>query len=84
MYNGVMAYGNIISDDGLGAFIGAVNNGAILNIHFIPYAYAVYVAPHHGIEPDAAVVAHHYVANDSGIGSNKAIVSKLGINPLNV
>jgi uncharacterized membrane protein (GlpM family) len=84
MYKGVMAYGHIVANDGLGAFIGAVNNGAILNIHFISDANAVYIAPHHGIEPDAAIVAHYYIAHDGGIGGNKAIASELWVNPFNV
>jgi hypothetical protein len=61
-----------------------VYNGPILNIYFISHAYAVYIAPHYSIEPNTAIIAHNYIANDGGIGGNKAITSKLRVNPFNV
>jgi hypothetical protein len=84
MYKGVMTNRNIVANNGFGAFIRAVNDGAILYIYFISYAYAVYIAPHHGIEPDAAIIAHYNIPYNSGIGRNKAVTSECGINPFNV
>ena len=45
MYEGVMPNRHIVADNGLRAFIGTMNNGAILDIHFITYTNAVYIAP---------------------------------------
>jgi hypothetical protein len=84
MYEGVMPNGYVVADNGLRAFIGAVNDGAILNIHFITYANAVYIAPYYGIEPNTAIIAHNHIAHDGGIRRNKNITSKLWVNPFNV
>jgi hypothetical protein len=52
-------------------------NGTILNIYLVPHFYIVYIATQHGIEPNAALVAHGYITHNSGVLRNIAILSHL-------
>jgi hypothetical protein len=78
MHNGIMPYGNMVPYDGLGALISAVNHGSILDINAVPDPDTVYISPQHRIEPDAAFITHNNIANNSGIGSNKTVLSPFG------
>jgi hypothetical protein len=53
--------------------------GAVLDIHFITDAYKIYISTNDRIKPDAAIITHYHIANDSGIGSNKSISAKLRV-----
>ena len=77
MNDSVMANGYIISNNGFCFLESGMYNRAILNIYFIAEADAVYVTSYHCTKPYAAIITHHHIANDSGIGSNKTIFAKL-------
>jgi hypothetical protein len=44
-----------------------MNYGAILNVDIIAEFDAVYIAANNRIKPDAAVLAHYYITNNSTI-----------------
>jgi len=56
-----------------------MNASTVLYVYFISDPDEIYIATYDGIEPDAAIVAHDYIAHNCGIGSNEAICSELGI-----
>jgi len=41
-------------------------------------ALPVDIAPHNGVEPNAALIAHLHVSDNGGIGCDKTIVPKDG------
>ncbi len=67
VYECAMADGNVVADGGGGAQVGAVQDGAVLNVDFVANADAVDIAAHHRLKPDAAIVADDHVANDGRI-----------------
>src|SRR4030095_6581868 len=79
VHNGVVTNRNIISDRCTGSFECTMNARSILDIYFITYADEIHIAANHCIEPDAAVVTHDHITNDSGVGSNETIFSKLRV-----
>jgi hypothetical protein len=54
-----------------------MNDGAILNVYLVPHTDEIHISPHYGIEPNAAIITHDHITNNRGIGSQKAIISKL-------
>jgi hypothetical protein len=52
-----------------------MNNSAVLHIDLITHFYKMDVAPNYGIEPNTALVAHTHLAHNSGVFSDKTIVS---------
>jgi len=77
MHNGIMAYGYIIADLGSIFLIGAMYDGAILDVYFIADADVINVAPNHGIEPDTAIIAYHYITYNRGSRRYKTIGAEL-------
>ena len=53
-----------------------MNNGTVLHIYLVANAYNIYITPYNGVEPNASIVARNYIANNSGVGGNIAIVAK--------
>jgi hypothetical protein len=78
MYNCIVSNAHIISNNGAGFLVSAMNNGTVLHIYLVAHAYDIYIAPNYGVEPDAAIVAHNHIPNNSGIGGNIAVVAKSG------
>lgn len=78
MYDGVMADGDVVADDGPGFLVGGMDDDAVLDIDFVADADAVDVTADDGIEPDAAFIAYLYVADDGGIGSDETILAEFG------
>src|SRR5688572_32225941 len=56
-----------------------MNASSILYVYFITHFYKIDIAPHHRIEPYAALITHDHVSDNGGIGGYKAIVSKLRV-----
>jgi hypothetical protein len=52
--------------------------GAVLHIHPVADADNIHIATDYRVEPDAAVIPHHHIAGDGGIGGDKAIISPTG------
>src|SRR5579859_1406260 len=77
MYDRIMSDGYIAADYCLGSFVCAMDNHAILYIHFISDPDDIDITPYYSIEPNAAIVPHHYITYDRSIGCDKAIFSKL-------
>lgn len=78
MYDGVMADGDVVADDGLGFLVGGVYDDAVLYVDLIADADAVDVAADDGVEPDACFVAYFDVSNYGCIGGDEAVFSKFG------
>ena len=76
MYNCIVSDAYIISNKCTGLFICAMNDGAILHIYLIAQADDIYISPNNSIEPNAALVAHNHIANNSAI---KQLCPKAGI-----
>ncbi len=76
MYNCIVSNAHIISNNSAGLQVSTVYNGAILHIYLVAHAYNVHIATQNGIKPYTAVVAHHHIANNGGVGGNIAVVSK--------
>ena len=53
-----------------------MNDCPVLDIHLIAHPDGINVAPNHGIEPEAAVIAGNNISYDSSIGCDKTILSK--------
>ena len=79
MNNGMMTDGYVVADGGAEALVGAVKAGAILDVDLVPDTNEIHIAPHYGIEPGAAIVAHYNVTDDRGIGSYETIVAELWV-----
>ena len=60
-----------------GFFVEGVKHASVLNVYAIANADAVYIATKHGVEPDAALVAHHHIAYDGGVFGQVAVFSYL-------
>jgi hypothetical protein len=78
MNHGAVTDANIVANDGSGFLIRAVNDGAVLNVYFIPQNNAVDITPYDGLKPNAALVAHFYITHNGGVFSDKNIFSPLG------
>jgi len=79
MHYGVVPYTHIIANNGWMFLIRTMDTGTILHIYFIAHFYVVYIAPYHCVEPNTALVAHDYIAHNSGVWCNKCVVSKMGV-----
>ncbi len=77
VHNGIVRNGNVIADDRLVTLVRAVNHGAILDIGMMPNRDRIDIAPHHGIEPHAAKIAHCHFSDYRCVGSDETVVSDL-------
>jgi hypothetical protein len=57
----------------------AMDHYAILHIHFVADANEIYIAPHNGIKPHAAIITHDHIAYNGCIRRQKTIAAKLGM-----
>src|SRR6185437_13373 len=60
----------------------AVQHTVVLDVGLAPDADGVYIAAHHGVEPDAGVFPHHDVADHLRAILNKGRGGDLGMPPL--
>jgi hypothetical protein len=72
-----MCNGYIISNYGFSLLVGAMNNGAILNVGVITDGNRMYISPYHCIKPNGAVVSHCYLAYHYAIVSKKTVTAPL-------
>ena len=79
MNNSIMTYRYIITNSCAIFLVRTMNTGAVLYIHFVAHFNKIYISSDHRIEPDTAIVTHDHITDNSSIGSNKTIVSKLGV-----
>jgi hypothetical protein len=77
VYNGQVTNAYTITNDGAGFFVCAVDNYAILNIDLIADPDGIYIPPDNCVEPDTALISNDYVANNGGIGGDKAVLTEL-------
>jgi hypothetical protein len=78
MHNGAVTDRYVITDMHTRFFISAMNDHTILYVNPVPDMDTVHVPSYHGIEPDAAVIAHRNVPHDSGIWCDKTMLSEAG------
>jgi hypothetical protein len=55
-----------------------MNDGAVLHIYAVAHFYKVYITSYNGVEPKTTFFSSGYIANDGGVGCNKAVFSKTG------
>tara|TARA_B100000678_G_C18192139_1_gene495833 strand:+ start:231 stop:515 length:285 start_codon:yes stop_codon:yes gene_type:complete len=77
MYNGIMAYGNIISYVERMLLVGTMQGGIILNVYPVTHAYIVYISPKNRSKPDAAFITHAYITDYSTVFCGKAVLPHL-------
>ena len=65
--NGAVPYWYIVAYANRSFLISAMKNSTVLDIYFIAYAYGVYIAAHNGGKPNAAVIPHFHVSNNSAV-----------------
>jgi hypothetical protein len=78
MHQSIVADGNIIADLGWVFLVSAMDHCAILYVYFVAHFYIMNITTNHGVEPDAAFIAHYYISNNGCIGCYKTILAKLG------
>src|ERR1044072_1671658 len=72
-----MAYGNVITDVRRIFFESTMYDRPILDIHAVPNSNIVDIAANDSVEPYAAFIAHHHVADNRCVWSDKAVSTKL-------
>jgi hypothetical protein len=77
MNNGAMGDRHVVADADRRFLIGAMNDGAILDIDFIANTDRMNVAPDHRVKPYAATVAHDDIANDNGVVGEETVFAQL-------
>lgn len=77
VHYGIMAYGNIITNNCFSLLIGAMDACAILYIYFIADMNTIYITPYNGVEPYATFMPHCNMPYNSGIWSNETIIRYL-------
>ena len=77
MDNGPVAYGHIITDDGIRFFISAVDNGPILDIDLIANANGIDVSTDHRVKPETAIVPGDHISNYDGMIRHKVVCAQL-------
>ena len=73
----VMTYRDIVAYLDGRFLVKRVQHAAVLYVDTVAYAYGVDVAAQYGAEPDAAFVAHYYIAYDGGVVGKETIFAHL-------
>src|SRR3569623_1557654 len=79
MHNGIKANGYVVTNSSSCAQVGSMYHSAILNVSVITDMYIVHIAPYHRVEPNRAIISHHYIAYNGAVHGNKTIVSPSGV-----
>ena len=58
-----MPYGHVIAQYHRSLAVQRMQATVVLNVGTVSYFYEMYVAAHHSIEPNGAVIAHFHIAN---------------------
>jgi hypothetical protein len=83
MNDGVVSDTHVVANSSWCFLVGTMDDGTVLNVAAIAHSDIMYVAPHHGIEPNGTIIAHDYVAYYGGIRRLPAMLPKLGCNTPN-
>lgn len=78
----IMAYGDVRADMRRTCLVGDMYARAVLYIGTVANSDGGYIASNNGIEPDRALVAHLYIANNGGVLTEIAVFSPLGCQTL--
>jgi hypothetical protein len=78
MHHGVVPNRYIVANSSGVLLISAVYNGAVLYIYAVAHFNKMYITSYYGVKPKTALFSSGYIANDSGVGCNKAVFSKTG------
>ncbi len=70
-----MPYRHIIAYIYCRFLIEGVKHGTVLYVHPVAYRYGIDVATKHGVEPNAAFVAHSHIAYDRCVFSEETIAA---------
>ena len=81
VYDGIMTDGDTAADNGLGLLVGGMDHHAILYIYFAADPDAIDIAAYYSVEPYAGIVSNFHVTDDSGVGCDKTIFTKLRVYP---
>ena len=79
VHDHVVPDGHVVADFGHRFLVQCVYNTVVLDVKAVADGDGVNVATQHGIEPDAAVVAHGHVAHDDGTVGQETVFSDFGI-----
>jgi hypothetical protein len=71
-----VGYGYVIANSYRPFLIGAMDDDPILDVHIVADTDVMHIATHHGVEPNAAVIAHFHFANNSSIFSYETVFAK--------
>lgn len=72
---GVVPDGHVVADGGGAGGVGHVDARPVLHVGAVADGDGRHVAPHHGVEPDGAPVAHGDLANDGGVLAEVAVLA---------
>ena len=74
----VMSDRNIIADFYGRFLVKCVQDASVLDVYPVSDADAINISPQDGIEPDAAIVSHHYITDNRGIVGKETVASHFG------
>ena len=78
VHHGVVGDGYVVADVERVFFVRGVQGGVVLDIDLVAHLDVVHVSAHDGPEPNVAVFAHGYVAQDGGVVGKPAAPSPYG------
>src|SRR5689334_3522943 len=83
MHNGIVPYGNIVTNDSFCTLKCAMNNRPILHIHFVPHTNDIHIAAEHRVKPYAAIITHDHITYNGGVWRNETIIPERWIDVIN-
>jgi hypothetical protein len=75
MHHGVVPNRYIVANVSGVLLISAMNDGAVLHIYTVTHFNKMYITSYYGVKPKTAFFSSGYIANDGGVGCNKAVFS---------
>jgi hypothetical protein len=68
---------HVVANGRSALLVGAVQDGAVLYVHFVADVDKIHVAAHNGLKPHGTIVAHDDVADDGGVFGKEAVLAEL-------
>jgi hypothetical protein len=81
MYDGIVSYGNIVTDGSRGFLVGAMYHDIVLYIHFVTDNNSIHIAPKDGIVPYATILSEGNLTDKDGCFGYKYVLSYNGSFP---
>ena len=82
MYDGVVSYGNIVTDSSRSLLVGTVYHDIVLYIHFVADNNSIHIAPKDSIVPYTTILTEDNLANkDSCLGYKYVLSYNGGFSP---